>query len=333
MIIKSYIVEKNLNTLKEYRATLLYGVNDGFKDDIKTQLKKLNKDAEIINFFEGEIIKNENVLYENIFNESLFNSKKIIFIQLATDKIFNKVYEVINKNTNTELYIFAENLDKKSKLRNLFDKEKNLAAIPCYEDNERTLINYIRNELSEFKGLTGELTNIILTNSNANRRTIKNEIIKIKDFFVKKLIVKKQLLEILNIKNDTNFEEIRDNALGGRKDKINKLLTEIELLRESSFFYLNSLNYRIFKLIEIQKKNIILNNHEKTIENLRPPIFWKDKEIYLTQLKKWNLEKLNKAVLKISEAEDLMKKNSYIKNDVVIKNLILYLLEEASVLQ
>ena len=76
MIIKSYIVEKNLNTLKEYRATLLYGVNDGFKDDIKTQLKKLNKDAEIINFFEGEIIKNENVLYENIFNESLFNSKK-----------------------------------------------------------------------------------------------------------------------------------------------------------------------------------------------------------------------------------------------------------------
>ena len=331
MILKSYIVEKNLNTLKEYRATLLYGVNDGFKDDIKTQLKNLNKDAEIINFFESEITKNENVLYENIFNESLFNSKKIIFIQLATDKIFNEVYETINKNTNTELYIFAENLDKKSKLRNLFDKEKNLAAIPCYEDNERTLINYIRNELSEFKGLTGELTNIILTNSNANRRTIKNELIKIKDFFVKKLIVKKQLLEILNIKSDSNFDEIRDNALVGRKDKINKLLTEIELLRESSFFYLNSLNYRIFKLIEIQKKNIILNNHEKTIENLSPPIFWKDKEIYFTQLKKWNLEKLYKAVFRISEAEDLMKKNSHIKNDVVIKNLILYLLEEASV--
>jgi len=331
VILKSYIVEKNLNTLKEYRATLLYGVNDGFKDDIKTQLKNLNKDAEIINFFESEITKNENVLYENIFNESLFNSKKIIFIQLATDKIFNEVYETINKNTNTELYIFAENLDKKSKLRNLFDKEKNLAAIPCYEDNERTLINYIRNELSEFKGLTGELTNIILTNSNANRRTIKNELIKIKDFFVKKLIVKKQLLEILNIKSDSNFDEIRDNALVGRKDKINKLLTEIELLRESSFFYLNSLNYRIFKLIEIQKKNIILNNHEKTIENLSPPIFWKDKEIYLTQLKKWNLEKLYKAVFRISEAEDLMKKNSHIKNDVVIKNLILYLLEEASV--
>ena len=331
MILKSYIVEKNLNTLKEYRATLLYGVNDGFKDDIRTQLRNLNEDAEIINFFEGEIIKNENVLYENIFNESLFNSKKIIFIQLATDKIFDEVCETLNKKTSTEIYIFAENLDKKSKLRNLFDKEKNLAAIPCYEDNERNLINYIRNELSEFKGLTGELTNIILTNSNANRRTIKNEIIKIKDFFVKKLIVKKQLLEILNIKSDTNFDEIRDSALEGRKDKINKLLTEMELLRESSFFYLNSLNYRIFKLIEIQKKNIILNNHEKAIENLKPPIFWKDKEIYLKQLKKWNLEKLNKAVFKISEAEDLMKKNSYIKNDVVIKNLILCLLEEASV--
>ena len=76
MILKSYIVEQNVDVLNEYQGILLYGANDGIKDDIKIQLKEKNKNVEIINFFEAEIIKNRNVLYENIVNESLFNEKK-----------------------------------------------------------------------------------------------------------------------------------------------------------------------------------------------------------------------------------------------------------------
>jgi len=76
VILKSYIVEKDIKILDKYQAVLLYGENDGIKDDIKSKLKILNKDAEIINFFENEIIKNRNILYENIINESLFSEKK-----------------------------------------------------------------------------------------------------------------------------------------------------------------------------------------------------------------------------------------------------------------
>ena len=135
----------------------------------------------------------------------------------------------------------------------------------------------------------------------------------------------------MNIKNDSGFEEIRDTALIGKKDKINKLLSELNLLSEDSFFYLNSLNYRILKLIEIQKINETYKNYEQALESLKPPIFWKDKPIYLQQLKKWNMAKLNKAANKISIAEILMKKNSIVRNDIVIKDLIISLSEEASI--
>ena len=135
----------------------------------------------------------------------------------------------------------------------------------------------------------------------------------------------------MNIKNDSGFEEIRDTALIGKKDKINKLLSELNLLSEDSFFYLNSLNYRILKLIEIQKINQTYKNYEQALESLKPPIFWKDKPIYLQQLKKWNMPKLNKAANKISNAEILMKKNSIVRNDIVIKDLIISLSEEASI--
>ena len=91
MILKSYIVEKNIDVLKDYQATLVYGQNSGLKDDIKQALKEKNRSSEIISFFGEEIIKNKNIIYENIVNESLFNEKKIIFIQEASDKIYNEI--------------------------------------------------------------------------------------------------------------------------------------------------------------------------------------------------------------------------------------------------
>ena len=331
MILKSYIVEQNLEILNNYQATLLYGENDGIKDDIKYRLKDSNKDSEIINFFEDEILKNKNILYENIINQSLFNEKKIVFIQGTTDRILNEICESLEKkNKKTEIYIFSKNLDKKSKLRNLFEKSKSLAIFPCYEDNERTLINYISKDLSGYKGLTGELIHIIISNSNMNRKIIQSELVKIKHFFNKKNLNKEQVFELLNVKYNTNFDEIIDIALVGEKKKLNKLLSEIELLNEESFFYLYSLNYRIIRLLEIQRINKNFNNYKQTIENLKPPIFWKDKPIYIQQLKKWNLNKLNKAVSKIGETEVLMKKNSHVRNDVVIKDLILSLSNQAS---
>jgi len=148
VILKSYIVEQQPKLLKGYKSVLLYGENEGIKNDIKSKLKDLNKGSEIIIFFESEILKNNNILYKNIINESLFNQTKIIFIHSASDKIFNEISESLVKvNNNVKIYIFSDSLDKKSKLRVLFEKEKNLAVFACYVDNERTLINYINKEL------------------------------------------------------------------------------------------------------------------------------------------------------------------------------------------
>lgn len=332
MILKTYIVEQDLKILKNYRSVLLYGENDGIKDDIKSKIKHTHKEAEIINFFEDEILKNKNLLYENINNGSLFNEKKIIFIQSATDKILEEIiYGLQKENDDTKIYIFCDNLDKKSKLRSFFEKEKNLATLPCYTDNEQTLINYVTIGLKGLKGLTGEIINIIINNSGSNRKIIKNELIKIRDFFEKKTINKEQLLEILNIRNDNGFNEIRDQVLIGRKAKVNKLLSEVDLTSEDSFFYLNSFYYRILKLAEISKENMKYNNLEETLDNIRPAVFWKDKPTYLQQIARWDLQKLNNALHKVGEVEILMKKNSHIRKDILIKNLIVSLLDEANI--
>lgn len=331
MILKSYIVENNLDSLKQYFCTLMHGENEGIKDDIKENfLKAKDKDVEDkITLFQEDITKNKKVLYDHIYNNSLFNENKLIIIHEVSDKIYNEIVDVSNcKDRNIRFLLLAGILDKKSKIRKLFETEKELAIFACYKDNERTLNNYIRNLLVDYKGLSQENINLIMTNSNLDRKIIKNEINKIKVFFSNKQIIKEQLEELLNVKSNTEFDQIRDAALTGEKSRTNKLMNEVEFIAENNFYYINSLSYRVSKLIEI--KNINTDDYEASIESIKPKIFWKDKPAYISQLKKWNLENLKLALNQIADTEISMKKNSLIRSEILVKQLLISLCSQIS---
>ena len=56
----------------------------------------------------------------------------------------------------TKIIIKSSNLEKRSKLRNLFEKEDQLICTPVYEDDSRSLNYIIQNFLKEnnFKSIT-----------------------------------------------------------------------------------------------------------------------------------------------------------------------------------
>ena len=60
-----------------------------------------------------------------------------------------------------------------------------------------------------------------MSNSNLDRKIINNEILKIKSFF-EKTIESKQLQDLLNIKFNRDFNQIRIASLLGDKIKVNR---------------------------------------------------------------------------------------------------------------
>ena len=123
MIYKSYLLEQNFDNLKE-RLVLFYGENNGLKNDFKKILRS-HKNVEIINLLQSEILQNEEGFLNEIFNLSLFETEKVIFINYANDKVL-PIIEKIEKEEQRRIYLFSEVLDKKSKLRNYFEKSKKL---------------------------------------------------------------------------------------------------------------------------------------------------------------------------------------------------------------
>ena len=322
MIFKSYLLEQNLESINNLSSCLFYGENLGLKKEFKENLKKINNKNEILNLTQEDIIKNEDLLLGEIKNKSLFSSSKIIFINQANDKFFNILEEIIKYLKDDKLYIFADNLDKRSKLRSFYEKNKDLGIVPCYNDNEITIKKIITNKLREFKGLSPYVLNYIVQNTSLDRNKVNNEIEKIKSCFINKIIEGNKLEALLNIKINDDFNKLRDEALNGNKINTNRLLADTVFETENNIYYLNTINQRIYKLKDIEEMKNNTSNVETIISNLKPPIFWKDKSKLAEQSKKWNKVKINKLLKKTYKLETLIKSNSSIKKDLLIKNLI-----------
>mgnify|MGYP001232914103 FL=1 len=320
MLYKSYLIEQNFSTLKN-NITLFYGENIGLKKELKDLIKFNNKNKEIIKFLQDQILKNENILFNEINNISLFEKEKIIIIDNADDKILETLKQIEDKTYEIKIYIFSEILEKKSKIRNYFEKSKKYGIVPCYQDNEIGLKKIINNKLKGYEGLTPYNVNLIFENCDFDRSKLLNEIEKIKIFFDKKKIESINLQMLLNFKSSDNFDYLKDEALAGNIKKTNKLLSQTIIEAEKVMYYLNSINQRLDKLMEINQsgeKNLV-----GIIDNLKPPIFWKDKPKVIEQAKKWSLEKTKKMKEKTYNFEVYIKSNSIINKDLLVRKLII----------
>ena len=330
MIYKSYILEENIKSIENHKIILFYGENEGLKKEFKEKIKVQNKNQEILNFFQDEVIKNENILVNEINNKSLFNEKKIIFINEVNDKILNIIEEILENIQEERIFLFSNVLDKRSKLRSFFEKSKTTGIVPCYQDNEITIKRIIMKKLTGYQGLSSDVTDLIIQNTGLDRNKVNNEIDKITSCFQDKKIDLKKIDLLLNIKTSDDFNLLKDEALNGNKINTNRLLADTVFEAENNIYYLNTINQRINKLNEIENMKKDNSNIESLISNLKPAVFWKDKPMLIQQSKKWNKKKLTKALNETYNVEVSIKSNSSIRKDLLIKNLIIDLCSTAN---
>ena len=173
-----------------------------------------------------------------------------------------------NNDVDLKIFLFADLLDKKSKLRSYFEKSKIFGVVPCYNDSEITIKKIITQKLKDYTGLTPQIINLIIQNSSLERNKVLNEIEKIKTFFIDKKINEKYIEELLNIKTNENLNILRDEAIKGNKINTNKLLSETVIETENHIYFINSINQRINKINEIDKSKEKGNNVEAIIASL-----------------------------------------------------------------
>ena len=309
MIIKFFEIKKN--NLTHTNLILLYGKNEGLKNQVINNLIDFND--KVLTYEEKEIINNQNEFLEKIMNKSLFEPKKIIIIKRVSDKIVNIVKEINDKNLeDTTIILNAENLEKKSKLRILFEKDNQFICAPFYPDNEQTL-SKLAYEFLKGKNISISPSNInsVIKKCNGDRENLFNDLRKIENYCKNGKKINSEIIsKLLSLYEDYSISELVDNCLAKNKTRTLNILNENNFSNEDCILLTRTFLNKSKRILILSQNYHDNKSIDLTISSAKPPIFWKDKEIIKQQIFKWTPEKIKLLNYRINELELLIKKNA-----------------------
>jgi len=322
MIFKSFEIDKI--KINKNKFILLYGKNEGYKNEVTNVLLRDKK--EIKKYEEKDIIDHSENFIEDIISQSLFENEKIIIIKRVTDKLIKIIEEISTKNIEDIVIIFnAENLEKRSKIRSFFEKDKKFACVAFYPDTDQILSKLALNFLmKENIQISTSNINLIVNKCNGDREILLNELKKIILFSKNgKKINEENISKLTNLIDNHSISELIDNCLAKNKKKITNILNENNFSNEDGIIIIRSFMIKAKKLLTLSKSFENNKNIDLTISSARPPIFWKDKEITKQQIYKWKSENIKNLIYSLNETELLIKKN--INNSInLITDFILF---------
>ena len=311
MIIKSFEISKiNFNKNNFY---LLYGENEGYKNEvIKKYFEKIYPNS-IYRHDENQILDDKDKFLNGLLSKSFFDIKKLIIISRVSDKIVDLIEEIISKNIkDITIILSAKILEKKSKLRNFFEKEKKIICVPFYADSNQTLNSIALKFFKEKKiSISQQTINLLIERCRGNRENLNNELEKIENFSKsEKKINSDDILKLTNLAENYNATELTDNCLAKNIKKTTNILNENHYSTEDCILITRTLLIKAKRLLKIQEEINSNKNIEEVVANFKPPIFWKDKEIVKKQIANWPLKKIKNMITNINNIELLIKKNS-----------------------
>ena len=311
MIVKSYQLDKINNN--DFNFYLFYGENEGYKNELINKFFDIKKSKNIFRYEEKDILENKDIFLESIFSKSLFENEKLIIISRISDKIYNLIEEIIEKKFyDIKIVLSGGILEKKSKIRTLFEKKKHTICVAFYADTSLNLANTINIFFKEKKiPISQDKINLIVERCRGDRLNLRNELSKIESFLLnKKNISIEEITELTNLAENYNISELVDSCLAKNSRKTANILNENNFSVEDCIQITRTL---LIKLKRLHKLILEINNNkspEEAISLFKPPIFWKDKEIVKDQIKNWTLNKTENLIFKTNEIELLIKKNS-----------------------
>jgi len=323
MILKSF--ELNKLKLENYNFYLFYGDNEGLKEDTIKSFFVKKYQNKIHRYEEKEILDNIDDFYNNVFTKSFFDNEKLIIINRVSDKIREIIEELIEKKTEDIQFILnSKNLEKKSTLRKLFEKQKSIVCIPFYEDNNQTLNSIISLFFRKKKiPISQQLINVLIERSRGDRKNLNNELEKIENFSLnKKNLNIEAIIKLTNLADNYSASELVDHSLAKNTRKTVTILGENNYSDEDNIIIIRTLLAKLKRLVKIYELVDEKNNIEQAISACKPPIFWKDKPLVIQQIRSWKKDGLEQLIYKTNEIELLVKKNSALAKNILADFII-----------
>ena len=321
MIIKENQLFSKFDRMQNnYQPILLYGPNEGLIRENVSKIKGIFKidSLEVISFTGKYINEQTEIFNDEIQTVSMFHDKKLIFIEQPLDSniaIFESIF--LNLPNKILIVVIANNLNKSSKIRKLFESSSQYLACANYDDDLKTNSQQINDlEKNIQKKFDKDIKNYLNHNLSNDRRISKNEIDKIILLYYgsNKEPTLNEIKSIFNDNADLELNKISQTVFSGNPKKVSALLNKVF---DSGLGPVTIIRALINYVQRIETTQIALRKNRDfdiAIKGLRPPVFWKEKDLFKLHCTKWPINETISNFNLLVDAELSCKKDYYLTN-------------------
>ena len=324
--------------LKMFGA-LLYGpneyrVNKNF-DEIYKELNQNNDEVLEAQQLNSNIILNQNEVFFNEINTIMLSGGiKIIKIDmLDTDKAGCLENYLERPTEKTFILVKSGKLGPRSKLRILFEKSINFISIPFYEDTIKDTHGFIENYLNANNfSISNDAKQKIVSFSGQNNKALESnlELIMLYMFEEKEKTIDSDIVDkVLLSDKPVEIQNLCNSAALGMIDDALFCFNKLESNGQQPIQVLNSLSnffQRIHNTLIAMDSG---KNLTEAMNELKPPVFFKEKDNFARQIRLWNLQKIERALTIINEGETEIKRSPELSKTIA-GNIVLRLTAAAS---
>lgn len=266
-------------------------------------------------------------LVDEMGSLSMTGGPRVIWIRGGGNFLADSIVLLDNVTGHSENIVVIESADlsPRDKLRKICEKVKYAAAIPCYADDELSIVKVIKNGFEKY-GIQpdNESINVLVAKLTVDRGIAQQEIEKIALYKADDGDATVRLSDIEACVGDIG-PFTRDNiafaTLSGDLLKLEEHIGRCWLHGDSAISILRSVSRHIDRLqfVIIERQEGSMN---AAINRLKPPVFFKNLSSFRAQLTLWTASRLSRARHILMEAEIDCKKTGYPSQAICHRALI-----------
>lgn len=312
----------------QYAAILIYGPDEGQARDHARTLAKavLGADYDPMNLVEmsgGQLKDDPARLADELNALSLLGGERLVVLRDPGNGLAPLIREmVVDGNPAAKLIVTAGELTPASKLRQLFEKEKTLAALACYRDEGRQLTQLIQEKFRE-RGITAEAEVIpYLAQQLGNDRGVTLAEIEKIDLFLgeERRLTLAQAILLSGDNAELTLDDLCHAVAGGQPAKLPGLLRRLYADGTQPIGIFRILHNHFQKLQTLQSMVAGGLSVDEAMKQLR--IFFKQQPLLRAQLPRWSAAKILRAMDALLEGEKQVKRAGSANPEIICDSLL-----------
>ena len=318
----------------KFNIILLYGPNNGLIDtnvSIISDILKIDVNNPFIctKLIGSTLLNNETILIDELTTLSLMGSQRFVFLNLFDITLSKKLSEMIKNIVsfnidNSLLIIKADNLGSKNDIVKFIENSNNGLIIPCYDeeinDIKRKVFNIFKIHNLKF---SSDFINLLSSKFSSNTSLNNNEFIKLSLFLDNEdNITENSLLELITDNTSLNISKITFYCASGDIENALELYEKVILSSIPPFLIIKNL-IKHFKILE--ELLICIKNgtpKQQSVNLLKPPLFFKDKDKVLYQIDIWTLRRVNMVLDKLIDTDIKIRTHKKIKKVILAQTIL-----------